>query len=326
MQFNCADSERFYELNRNIGLVKDEVEDVDRNDLDVASSLNRNNDQQESVTAKIAGYRKKLLTTTTTLPTSTVATTSSTTPISFPTYPSLKPKFSSTKRAYRTSTTPKRVSRRTTTTTVTSQPTTRTTTARTTTTESPFKTTTSVQPFETLTTNMNYLNSIEEVVATTLDNLFFTTDNPSVFNPNPPRSEIKYNELEKRTPTYSNFENFDTTENSLATTSQAPVGDYATIINQAVTRILPELLESNDQQEKLDAHNGRILDSEEAKVADDVVANIKQLQNIMSSKKASFPIGMRTMRGQWNQREKRFLFKGDTVRNRRKLFNTHNKH
>lgn len=307
MQFDCAESERYYELNRNIGLVKDEVEEVDGNDLDGASSLNRNDDRPESVTVKIAEIRKKLLTSPATTSSTTQTPVTTTTAATTPTF---RPKFSSTKRTYRTSTTPKKTSRRTTTTTVTSPPTTAIT----------FKTTTNTEPSETLTTSTNYLDPFEEG-ATTEDNLFFTTDNPSNLNANAPKTNLKSNDSyqENKTPGFINNNSFEITDNPFMTTSQIPLAEYETTVNEAATRIVPELLELADPMEKLDAHNGRILDSEEAKAADEVVANIKQLQNILSTNKANTPIGMRTMRGQWNSRKRRFLFKGDTIRNRRKL-------
>lgn len=316
MQFDCAESERYYELNRNIGLIKDDVGDVDGNDLDGALSLDRNHDRPESSTAKIAEIRRKLLTSTVPpLRTSPSTTTMTTTTTSTTTTPattvahtaSFRPKYT-TKRAYHTSTTPKRTSRRTTVTTVTQPPTA----------AAPFHTTTT-EPAETLTTSTNYLTPFEEGV-TTENNLIFTTDYPLIFNQNPSKADLKLDpaDQDNKMATFSDANSFQTTENQFMMTSQVPLGEYTTMINEAATRIIPELFETSGPLEKLNVHNSHITDSEEAKVADEVVANIKQLQNILPTSKINIPIGMRTMRGQWNQRKRRFLFRGDAITNRRK--------
>lgn len=85
-----------------------------------------------------------------------------------------------------------------------------------------------------------------------------------------------------------------------------PFEDYVTTVRDDNQRIIPELVESST--------NGQIIDSPETNAAAEVVKSIKQLQNILPFKSASTHLPLD------EPRRNRFLFKADSIANRKKLF------
>lgn len=107
----------------------------------------------------------------------------------------------------------------------------------------------------------------------------------------------------KRDITTSNIDNFDlTTTTTIANLNANENSYYTTTKDDMNTRIVPDLLEMNENE------NANF----DAKATDEIVDTIKNLQNIFPSASD-------------DSRTKRFLFKADSVKNRQKLFNILNR-
>lgn len=104
----------------------------------------------------------------------------------------------------------------------------------------------------------------------------------------------------KRDLTTSNFDNFDLTTTTFGNLNANENSEYTTTKNDMNTRIVPDLLEMNENVNLSE------------KATDEIVDTIKNLQNIFPSASD-------------DSRTKRFLFKADSVKNRQKLFNILNK-
>lgn len=126
------------------------------------------------------------------------------------------------------------------------------------------------------------------------------------------------NGLSDITNSYGNL--FETTElPGTAIPAGTTFEDFFSTEREPFTRIVPNLIE-------VGGNNDKSVDGVEAKITDEVIQNIKQLQNI-------FPTSARTGSQLENapiisapaasddQRRKRFLFTADAIENRRRLFN-----
>lgn len=118
--------------------------------------------------------------------------------------------------------------------------------------------------------------------------------------------------------TDSNGNLFETTEfASVTTPSGTTFEDVVTTEGIPVARIVPELIEVGGNDDRT-----------EAKITEDVIQNIKQLQNILPVS-ARNPGNTQTLDALINstpaaiedQRRKRFLFTADAIESRRRLFN-----
>lgn len=129
---------------------------------------------------------------------------------------------------------------------------------------------------------------------------------------------------ENTTPTdHTNaFDNlFETTEfPSTVPPTETTLADLAGTEGATVGRIVPDLIEVGGNNENSD-------DPTEGKIADEVIQNIKQLQNILpvnpkiqGNAPLNTPIS-NTPHTIEEQRRKRFLFTADAIENRRRLFN-----
>lgn len=267
MPFSCDESEKFYELNRLLGL----NEQVDENDLDLGETSNfKPTERTEAPAAKVVERRPAVPLRTTPASTTTTTTTKTTTT-------TLPPK--TTPRLTKAPTTRKptmKFTRRTTTqaplTTTTSRPI--TTTQAQTTTQFPI---TSTQDYGEFTT-IFYLNSEPKDATTARVDAIETTESNQ----------------------------FDFLLNDGKGSTVIPFEDYVTTVRDVNQRIVPELVESNI--------NGKIVDSSETNAAAEIVKSIKNIQNILPimSAPSSLPLD--------DPRRNRFLFKADSVANRKKLF------
>lgn len=112
---------------------------------------------------------------------------------------------------------------------------------------------------------------------------------------------------------------FETTEfASTETPIQTTFQDFASTEQEPVSRIIPDLIEVSESSDKP-------IGQTEAKITDDVIQNIKQLQNIFPAtiqerilQNAPTRSSLSTVK---DQRRKRFLFTADAIANRRRLFN-----
>lgn len=124
------------------------------------------------------------------------------------------------------------------------------------------------------------------------------------------------NDFTDRTTSYDNL--IESTEfPSTATSSVTTFEDIISTAGEPVPRIVPELIEVGSES----------VDKTEAEIADDVVQNIKQLQNLLpmrarkqenTQQNASIASTQKTIE---DKRRKRFLFTADAIENRRHLFN-----
>lgn len=257
MQFDCNESEKFYELNRLLGFNGH----LDENDLELEESSNlKSSEKKRDPAVKAAERRPTLRTTaaTTTKPTS--ATTAA-------------PRTS-----LRTTSVPRRSTVKLSLRTTTPFPTRSTTTTAAPTTQAP-KVTTTREEHIALTTF-----AYEDDVSTT-ERIDITET-----------STYRDNDL--------NFLLDDGSDGNASTTM--PFEDYVTTVRDDNQRIIPDLVESST--------NGQIIDSPETNAAAEVVKNIKQLQNILPFKSASTHLPLD------EPRRNRFLFKADSIANRKKLF------
>lgn len=124
-------------------------------------------------------------------------------------------------------------------------------------------------------------------------------------------------------PPPNSYENlFETTEfASTETPIQTTFQDYVSTEQEPVSRIVPDLIEVSESSDKPTGQT-------EAKITDDVIQNIKQLQNILPAtiqerflQNAPTRSSLSTIK---DQRRKRFLFTADAIENRRRLFSRSN--
>lgn len=287
MSFNCDESENFYELNRNLGL-KETAEDIDDNALELALTSDESRPQNEEFKTKLSDNRRKLVTT---LGPKLVATTT-TTPLF---------KLNTRTESIRvpvTRRTPTRIVRRTT------LPSTA------------VPSTTSNQPITTV--PVQYTTNAEIVAAIT--NIPIKSQKV-VTEPHFDQTE-RYEKFTADNMKYDEF--FTTTDAHSATSTVIPFSEYVTMVSDANNnRIVPDLLEIGNN-EQIETQNTPALDSEQTKVTDEVVDNIKQLQNILPKIYQQASESTNAKKQFDDQRRKRFLFKADTIKNRRRIFNNLN--
>lgn len=111
---------------------------------------------------------------------------------------------------------------------------------------------------------------------------------------------------------------FETTEYpNTATSAGTTIASFLSNAGEPITRIVPDLVEIGENSDKP-------VDGTEAKITDDVILNIKQLQNILpgAARIAENSTQLANASGAAvDQRGKRFLFTADAIENRRRLFN-----
>lgn len=256
MPFSCADSEKFYELNRYLGQRDEVSEEIDTNALDAIDER----ESQLRISDRRQSLRSTAIPSTTTSTTTTIrpSTTQRREPPRVPIY-----RRTSTKRLYHT-TLPS-------------------------TTAAP-ETVATTQEYKTPT------NSAFEFTETTQrsTNIDDSTDRTSLYDDLVETTGF----LSAGTPSGTTFEDFVST-----------------------ARIVPDLIEVGENNEKS-------IDRTEAKITDDVIQNIKHLQNILpvsariqeNIQRLQAPMTS-TPTAIEDQRHKRFLFTADAIENRRRLFN-----